>query len=258
MTAPLGWLKRNISAFDPPLPSQMRTAINHISYGRLEKVYIAFDSAFWISDKHDDQSPFFMQFLSPMYAGDPNRDQRAIECLSLASLPKFCSSATLLFYLHGPCAQHITSLIKDIDPATPEYYAKLEAFFHPYYSLLPNYTKSAETCRPRDFLATDWQNDEFSGWGSYTMFQTSDPNRDGEVRLEKDIENLRRGCPERRLWFAGEHTAPFIACKSLLDSSPLHFLIDHIFSEHPIRSLFPLMPSSFVFRVCKQKLSPNA
>lgn len=31
------------------------------------------------------------------------------------------------------------------------------------------------------------------------------------MELDKDIEALREGAPERRLWFAGEHTAPFIA-----------------------------------------------
>lgn len=32
-----------------------------------------------------------------------------------------------------------------------------------------------------------------------------------EVRLDKDIETLREGCPDRGLWLAGEHTAPFVA-----------------------------------------------
>lgn len=32
-----------------------------------------------------------------------------------------------------------------------------------------------------------------------------------EVRLDKDIEALREGCPDRGVWFAGEHTAPFVA-----------------------------------------------
>lgn len=35
--------------------------------------------------------------------------------------------------------------------------------------------------------------------------------RDDEVHLDKDIEALRQGCPERGMWFAGEHTAPFVA-----------------------------------------------
>ena len=31
------------------------------------------------------------------------------------------------------------------------------------------------------------------------------------MRLDQDIEALREGCPERGVWFAGEHTAPFVA-----------------------------------------------
>ena len=31
------------------------------------------------------------------------------------------------------------------------------------------------------------------------------------MQLDKDIETLREGCPERGIWFAGEHTAPFVA-----------------------------------------------
>ena len=31
------------------------------------------------------------------------------------------------------------------------------------------------------------------------------------MQLDRDIEALREGCPERGVWFAGEHTAPFVA-----------------------------------------------
>ena len=31
------------------------------------------------------------------------------------------------------------------------------------------------------------------------------------MQLDRDIEALREGCPERGIWFAGEHTAPFVA-----------------------------------------------
>ena len=54
-------------------------------------------------------------------------------------------------------------------------------------------------------LATCWANDELAGYGSYSNFQ---------VGLEcggRDIERMREGMPERGIWFAGEHTAPFIA-----------------------------------------------
>ena len=38
VTCPLGWLKRNLTAFDPPLPPVLTKAIGSIGYGSLEKV----------------------------------------------------------------------------------------------------------------------------------------------------------------------------------------------------------------------------
>lgn len=37
MTAPLGWLKRNMSAFEPPLPPRLKQGIESIGYGHLDK-----------------------------------------------------------------------------------------------------------------------------------------------------------------------------------------------------------------------------
>jgi hypothetical protein len=38
VTTPLGWLKKNKHAFEPPLPSRFSGAIDSIGYGSLEKV----------------------------------------------------------------------------------------------------------------------------------------------------------------------------------------------------------------------------
>ena len=38
VTAPLGWLKQNLAAFEPPLPARLTKAIQSIGYGCLEKV----------------------------------------------------------------------------------------------------------------------------------------------------------------------------------------------------------------------------
>jgi monoamine oxidase len=38
VTTPLGWLKRNLDAFEPALPARMTKAIEAIGYGCLEKV----------------------------------------------------------------------------------------------------------------------------------------------------------------------------------------------------------------------------
>jgi len=55
-------------------------------------------------------------------------------------------------------------------------------------------------------LSTEWQKDELSGYGSYCNFQVGAKDASG------DVEAMRRGVPERRLWFAGEHCAPFDEC----------------------------------------------
>jgi len=209
VTCPLGWLKRNVSSFLPPLPSQIIKAINDISYGRLEKVYLTFPRAFWHQgDSGGTSRPFFSNFLSPTYT-DQNPKHWTVECALLDSLPHSCAHPTLLFYVHGPCAQHVTSLIDGLDTNSKQHYQRLNDFFGPYYSRLPNFSSSSSDCKPTAIIATNWQNDEFSGWGSYTTFQTSQTS--DNVQLDQDIEALREGCPEQRVWFAGEHTAPFVA-----------------------------------------------
>jgi monoamine oxidase len=40
MTTPLGWLKKNMAAFEPELPSRLREGIESIGYGHLDKVCI--------------------------------------------------------------------------------------------------------------------------------------------------------------------------------------------------------------------------
>lgn len=239
VTAPLGWLKRNLATFHPPLPPRLTTAIANVSYGRLEKVYLSFRTAFWLSPH---ASPFFNQFLSPTYAPLQNPHRWTLEPISLASLPASAAHPTLLFYLNGPCSAHVTSLVSALQPGSREHHSTLSAFFHPYYSLLPNYNPASPNCQPVKILSTDWQHDEFAGWGSYTNFQVSparksnnghtNPDRtqstefaykedtehqiyagdeEGEIHLDRDIEAIRQGCPESGIWFAGEHTAPFIA-----------------------------------------------
>ena len=208
MTAPLGWLKHNTDAFQPPLPPRLQTAIQNISYGALEKVYLTFPSAFWLSPGEEpNQKPFFNQWLAPSYT--PHH--WAVECASLSSLPAPHSHSTLLFYMHGALATHITTLASKLDPSSTQYLTALSNFFKPYYSLLPNYNSLSPSCTPTHALATNWQNDEFAGWGSYSNFQISDPEVVGKVELDRDIEAMREGMPERRVWFAGEHTAPVVA-----------------------------------------------
>ncbi|KAE9389438.1 hypothetical protein BT96DRAFT_967973 [Gymnopus androsaceus JB14] len=61
-------------------------------------------------------------------------------------------------------------------------------------------------CTPQAILATEWLKDELNGHGSYCNFQT------GIEEADKDVEAFKEGCVERRLWFCGEHAAPFEEC----------------------------------------------
>lgn len=49
-TLPLGVLRQELVAFEPPLPEDMRTAIAQFGYGALGKVFFEFDDVFWSKD----------------------------------------------------------------------------------------------------------------------------------------------------------------------------------------------------------------
>ena len=152
--------------------------------------------------------PGFTHWLAPTYAPQTNPKQWDQQGMNLAALPDSTAHPTLLFYIYGPCATHIASLASS-GTSSPKDTAQrdqaLQAFFNPYISRLPHYSASNPTCQPSAVLATAWANDEFAGYGSYANFQVGLEEGDG------DIEAMRRGMPERGVWFAGEHTAPFVA-----------------------------------------------
>lgn len=236
MTAPLGWLKRNPSAFNPPLPPRLQQAIQNLGYGHLDKVYVTFPTAFWnvsiptpssTSTSRDhtkpnvtattaplhqpptDSSvnathyPGFTHWLHPTYAASTNPSSWNQEAVNLAALPDSTAHPTLLFYTHGPTSLHIAHLLSS-SPAD-QHTTLLTTFFTPYFSKLPNYNPNSAECVPSAVLATAWANDELAGWGSYCNFQI------GLEEGDRDIEVLRKGVPERGVWMAGEHCAPFVA-----------------------------------------------
>jgi hypothetical protein len=90
--------------------------------------------------------------------------------------------------------------------AKDEKFRLLDDFFRPYYSRLPGYRADDASCVPKAILATEWLKDELNGYGSYCNFQV------GVEEADKDVLAIREGCPDRRLWFCGEHAAPFEEC----------------------------------------------
>ena len=215
VTTPLGWLKRNKDALEPLTP-RLSKAIDSVSFGRLEKVFIQFPRAFW------DESPMlpngvgplndtdpaavtfssptsFMHWLSPSYTPSTYPKSWRLESVSFAAFPPHLRRPLLLFYIFGDCSTYLTSLTQDLAPKARQ--DALDAFFEPYYSRLPNY--DPKTCMPVAYLATEWCRDELAGYGSYCNFQV------GMEDAASDVECMRYGMPEHHVWLAGEHTAPF-------------------------------------------------
>lgn len=204
VTAPLGWLKQNLHAFNPPLPDRLARGIQSIGYGCLEKVYITFPEAFWtrpIADGRIVQG--FCQWLAPKYAVGMNPKRWAHEVVELASLSPDTSQPTLLFYVYGDESQLITTAIQSLD--SKEKHEFLCAFFKPYYSRLPHFAEDDPACQATGSFTTDWLHDDLAGNGSYSNFQV------GLTEGDKDIRVMREGVPDEGIWLAGEHTAPFVA-----------------------------------------------
>ncbi|KAF1829150.1 hypothetical protein BDW02DRAFT_651570 [Decorospora gaudefroyi] len=151
--------------------------------------------------------PGFTHWTKPTYTHATNPSYWAQEAVNLAALPGPTAHPTLLLYIYGPTTHHIASLLSSYPSpsSSPAALALLQPFFHPYYSRLPNYSPTDPSHQHVAVLAIVWANDELAGYGSYANFQTG-LERDGE-----DVEVMRRGLPERGVWLAGEHTAPFVA-----------------------------------------------
>jgi hypothetical protein len=211
LTTPLGWLKRNLSAFSPPLPPNLSQAITSISVGHLEKVLITFPTVFWAgpptpaNPNPTSSFPSYTNWLSPKYVPPSNPTRLTPqECYNLAAFPPPHSHPTLLFYTYAPLSLHIAHLAATLPP--PALTATLWSYYQPYVSLLPHYSSIDPDCTPTAILATSWAEDELAGYGSYCNFQVGMEDAEGAVKA------LREGVPERGLWFAGEHASPVEEC----------------------------------------------
>lgn len=204
MSTPLGWLKKYPECFNPSLPPRLNAAINNLTLSQLEKVFITFPTAFWINDQANDSFPGYTNWLRPRYVEETNPHHWAQEVWNLASFAPPNNHPTILFYIYGDCSRHIVNSI--YKKAKEEKHSFLNNFFFPYYSRLPGFDLKNPDCTPRAILATEWLKDELNGHGSYCNFQS------GIEAADKDVEAFREGCVERRLWFCGEHAAPFEEC----------------------------------------------
>jgi hypothetical protein len=127
-----------------------------------------------------------------------------VECLELGSLPNTSAQPTLLFYIFDAQSRAIVGQLSKT-PFGLDRHNLLVDTFYPYFSRLAGFSDSNPDCVPVSTYATQWLTDELAGNGSYSNFEV------GLEEGDKDIETMREGMPERGIWLAGEHTAPFVA-----------------------------------------------
>jgi len=169
-----------------------------------EQVYLTFPQAFWLDSPGNQKFTGFIQWLAPQYAKATNPARWNQEIVDLSTLPGSCAHPTLLFYMYGD--QSVTMANELASRTSKDEKDKyLVEFFKPYISRLPNYKEDSKDCTPISCLVTTWALDELAGNGSYTTFRT------GLLEGDRDIEAMREGLPDRHIWFAGEHTVPFVA-----------------------------------------------
>ena len=228
VSCPLGYLKKvKDTMFSPALPGQLSAAIDHVrygmhtcficildlllcSYGRLEKLYITFPSAFWKISSDETTTataeyPCFTHFHDPTYGKHPPGLPSNAIVISLAHLPAANAHPTLLFYLHGPCGAKVAKSVRDFEADSDEYNQAIDSFARPYYSLLPNFSKDDQACQPKAWFASAWQQDRLAGYGSYSNIQIPIEN------AIEDVEALQTGYgfgDQHGIWLIGEHTAP--------------------------------------------------
>lgn len=168
-------------------------------------MYISFPEAFWrAEDRQPEVAKGFIQWVAPTYHPELNPSRWPQEAVELSSLGTADAHPTLLFYTYGEQSQWLTSELAK-RPEKKDKTGFIIQYFRPYYARLPNYSASAAACQPVDCVATEWLNDELAGNGSYGNFQI------GLERGDEHIQTMREGLPDQGLWFAGEHTAPYVA-----------------------------------------------
>jgi hypothetical protein len=167
-------------------------------------VYITFPKAFWVGPGAEGINVHnFYEWLAPTYASDVNPQRYPEEAVDLATMAPEVAHPTLLFYIFDDQSRALTEICGCLHDSEKETY--LCNYFQPYYSRLPGYDETNADCQPSGAIATDFLHDELSGNGGYTNVQI------GLEEGDKDIKVMRQGLPERGLWLAGEHTAPFVA-----------------------------------------------
>ncbi len=165
-TAPLGVLKARAIEFEPPLDAERLEAIDALSMGALDKLYMVYEEQFW------GDSARFTYVGSP-----PGQWTEHLNGLLLTGRP------VLLSFNAGPYAVELAAL------EDAEVVARATAVYrHMFGDKVP--------AAPKAFVRTNWARDPWAR-GSYSSFGVGTSPETLETFHEPHAESV---------YFAGEHT----------------------------------------------------
>jgi monoamine oxidase len=170
VTAPLGVLKADAIAFDPPLPPAKLTAIATLGFGVFEKVVLAYDQQYWQPSES---------------GGIIVLDDETGQWLSLIDMSEWYQQPVLVAITTGTPARELADLTET------ERVARVAA--------IVNEMSGGTAPAPVASAASNWVNDPYSQ-GCYSRIA-----RDGDAASTIDsVTNL--AAPHGRVLFAGEAT----------------------------------------------------
>lgn len=188
VAVPLGCLQHSTITFTPSLPQRIHSAIINLGFGNLEKIFLKFNTAWWINPSSLD-APDVYTFLSPTSL-PPSAPKQLLTMFSLARLPVH-AQPVLAVYLADAWTEYIAT-------ETPVAIAQL--FQTHYLPSMPNY---GPDCVIVDVARTSWATDPWT-YGSYTHVPVGSAEGVEDLWvLGEKIVGLDGGVGG--LWFAGEH-----------------------------------------------------
>jgi monoamine oxidase len=163
---PIGVMKSNAVAFDPPLPSGMRKALDRLGVGAVNKVLMRFPHRFWPDD-------------GTIFGALEDDRATASEYYALNHLD---GEAVLVWFVKGEDSRRLDRM--EEEPFRQEAIARLIATFGP------------NTPPPTQILRTRWTTDPFTAGSHAVLAPGSDP---------ADLDALSATI-DGQLYFAGEAT----------------------------------------------------
>ena len=196
VTLPLGTLKENTVKFTPPLPHAVQKAISNLGFGTLEKLFIRFSEAWWLTslDKTDPRIGLeFYRFTSLLSTAQTSLPGGTLNFFSLARIHE--PHPVFGIYVSTDLAEYLVAMPKT------DLKEMLQTYYIPH---LPNYDAANPACQILEVGSSSWSLDPLSGYGSYTHIPAGSDSGDGNLKV---LGERIMSAGEGGIWFAGEHTA---------------------------------------------------